>query len=71
MIDGFAEFDVTVSGATIHGRTAGHGPPVLLDGRSAADDVTEFSIRARHFMAEEAPEETLGRLVPFLREVCG
>lgn len=30
MIDGFAEFDVPVSGATIHGRRGGDGPPLLL-----------------------------------------
>jgi haloacetate dehalogenase len=30
MFDGFIEFDVTVSGATIHGRRGGSGPPLLL-----------------------------------------
>jgi haloacetate dehalogenase len=30
VIDGFTEFDVSVSGATIHGRRGGGGPPVLL-----------------------------------------
>ncbi|MFC8299456.1 alpha/beta fold hydrolase [Micromonospora orduensis] len=30
MFDGFEEFDVDTSGATIHGRRGGDGPPVLL-----------------------------------------
>jgi haloacetate dehalogenase len=30
MFDGFAEFDIETSGATIHGRRGGSGPPVLL-----------------------------------------
>jgi haloacetate dehalogenase len=27
---GFSEFDITVSGTTIHGRAGGDGPPLLL-----------------------------------------
>jgi haloacetate dehalogenase len=27
---GFTEFDIVVSGTTIHGRTGGDGPPILL-----------------------------------------
>jgi haloacetate dehalogenase len=30
MFDGFEEFDITTSGASIHGRRGGSGPPVLL-----------------------------------------
>ncbi|MEV6810953.1 alpha/beta hydrolase [Micromonospora sp. NPDC051296] len=30
MFDGFEEFDIPTSGATIHGRRGGSGPPVLL-----------------------------------------
>ncbi|MGW3784392.1 alpha/beta fold hydrolase [Micromonospora chokoriensis] len=30
MFDGFEEFDIDTSGATIHGRRGGSGPPVLL-----------------------------------------
>ncbi len=30
MFDGFEEFDIRTSGATIHGRRGGNGPPVLL-----------------------------------------
>ncbi|MFG1798230.1 alpha/beta fold hydrolase [Nocardia sp. NPDC049149] len=30
MFDGFTEFDLTVTGTTIHGRCGGEGPPVLL-----------------------------------------
>ncbi|QLY34687.1 alpha/beta hydrolase [Nocardia huaxiensis] len=30
MFDGFSEFDIDVSGTTIHGRCGGSGPPVLL-----------------------------------------
>lgn len=30
MFDGFAEFDITTTGTTIHGRRGGNGPPVLL-----------------------------------------
>lgn len=30
MFDGFAEFDIAVSGTTIHGRRGGDGPPLLL-----------------------------------------
>ncbi|WP_433131867.1 alpha/beta fold hydrolase [Micromonospora sp. CA-240977] len=30
MFDGFDEFDIATSGATIHGRRGGSGPPVLL-----------------------------------------
>jgi haloacetate dehalogenase len=30
VFDGFAEFDIETSGARIHGRTGGSGPPVLL-----------------------------------------
>ncbi|MGW2621453.1 alpha/beta fold hydrolase [Micromonospora taraxaci] len=30
MFDGFEEFDIDTSGATIHGRQGGSGPPVLL-----------------------------------------
>ncbi|MEU7927847.1 alpha/beta hydrolase [Micromonospora sp. NPDC049801] len=30
MFDGFEEFDIATSGATIHGRRGGDGPPVLL-----------------------------------------
>jgi pimeloyl-ACP methyl ester carboxylesterase len=30
LFDGFEEFDIETSGATIHGRRGGSGPPVLL-----------------------------------------
>ena len=30
MLEGFEEFDIRVSGTTIHGRRGGAGPPVLL-----------------------------------------
>jgi haloacetate dehalogenase len=30
VFDGFAEFDIAVSGTTIHGRRGGNGPPLLL-----------------------------------------
>jgi haloacetate dehalogenase len=30
VFNGFAEFDIAVSGTTIHGRSAGDGPPLLL-----------------------------------------
>jgi haloacetate dehalogenase len=30
MFDGFEEFDISTSGASIHGRRGGRGPPVLL-----------------------------------------
>jgi haloacetate dehalogenase len=30
MFDGFEEFDISTSGASIHGRRGGNGPPVLL-----------------------------------------
>ena len=30
MFDGFEEFDIATRGTTIHGRTSGEGPPVLL-----------------------------------------
>jgi len=39
--------------------------------RQWADDVTGATVQAGHFMPEEAPTETLDRLVPFLREIDG
>jgi haloacetate dehalogenase len=30
VFDGFEEFDLAVSGTTIHGRKGGAGPPLLL-----------------------------------------
>jgi haloacetate dehalogenase len=43
-----------------------YGDPLAL-WREWADDVTGGTVAAGHFAPEEAPEETLGWLVPFLR----
>ncbi|HEX2355230.1 MAG TPA: hypothetical protein VHI50_02050 [Micromonosporaceae bacterium] len=64
MFEGFDEFDLGTTGTTIHGRRGGHHPTILL--LHGVPETRGGPISAGHFIAEEAPDETVGRLLDFL-----